>query len=342
MKAVVLREIGPAENLKLEDAPRPEVTPGHVLVRVRAAGVCYRDIVDRRGGFPYMKSPVVPGHEFAGEVVELGEGVVGRHVGDRVVNLHRPPCGVCQYCRAGHEPRCTSSLYAFGLTVDGGYAEYVLAPAGCLVPLPDEIAFQHGCFLACTAGVALRALRVRAAVREGETVLVTGASGGVGLHALQVARLLGARTLAVTSSPAKVDALRAAGADDVLVATGDLAFHKEVKRRTGAGVDVALDCVGAPTLNSSLRSLRAMGRVVVIGNVTMERAEINAGLMILNELSAAGSSGCSRDDLLQVIAWVRDKRLEPKLAQVLPLASAVEAHRRLEAKGVAGRLVLAP
>ena len=343
MRAVVLRATGPAENLRLEEWPSPEPTPGHVVVRVRAAGVCYRDVVDRRGGFPLMKRPVIPGHELAGEVVAVGEGVAHLRPGDRVANVHRAACGDCEYCRAGEEPRCLRSLEVFGLTVDGAYAELVLAHGGCLVPLPEGLDFEHGCFLACTAGVALRALRSRAHLRAGETVLVTGASGGVGLHALQVARALGARTVAVTSSPAKAAALRAAGADEVVVAPA-ADFHKQV--RGAGGVHVVLDCVGQPTLNASLRSLRPMGRAVVIGNVTASassgRAEVNPGLLIVNELGLVGSSGCSVGDLRDVFAWVADGRVRPVLAGTLPLAGAAEAQRRLEERGVTGRLVLVP
>jgi D-arabinose 1-dehydrogenase-like Zn-dependent alcohol dehydrogenase len=342
MRAIVLREIGPASNLVLEtEWARPTVTAGHVVVRVRAVGVCYRDIVDRRGGFPLMKRPVIPGHELAGEVVEIGEGVAGLAVGDRVVNLHRAPCGECEYCRAGHTPRCLRSLHMFGLTADGGYAEYVSAPAGALVPLPADIPFERACFLACTAGVALRGLRTRASLRSGERVLISGASGGVGLHAVQIARALGAHVVAVTSSASKAEALTRAGAHDVVI-SADLSFHKEVKRRTAGGVDVALDCVGAPTLNASIRSLRPMGRCIVAGNVTVARFEINPGLAILSELTLAGTSGCSREDLSCVLDWVRDGTLAPVLAEVLPLERAADAHRRLEDKGVVGRLVLAP
>lgn len=341
MKAIVLRETGGADQLRLEEWPRPTVAPGTALVRVRASGVCYRDVIDRQGGFPFMKKPVVPGHEFAGDVVEVGAGVDAVAPGHRVVNLHRAACGACEYCRAGQEPRCIGALHSFGLTADGGYAEYVLAPAGCLVRLPAPIPYEEGCFLACTAAVALRALRERARVQPGETVLVTGASGGVGLHAMQVAKALGARVLAATSSEAKAEALRARGADDVVVAP-DLGFHKEVKRRTGGGAHVVLDCVGAPTLNASLRALRLLGRCVVVGNVTVGRAELSPGLMILSELSVSGSSSCSRADLEQILAWVAEGKVTPALAEALPLDAAADAHRRLEARGVVGRLVLVP
>jgi D-arabinose 1-dehydrogenase-like Zn-dependent alcohol dehydrogenase len=330
MRAVRLHETGPAENLRCETLETPNAL-GQVLVRVHAAGVCYRDVIDRRGGFPFMKLPVVPGHEFAGEVIE-GDGF---RPGDRVVNLHRGPCGECEYCRAGHGPRCSRSLAMFGLTVDGGYAEYVVAPASALVPLPEGLAYDQACFLACTAGVALRGLRTRARLAAGETVLITGASGGVGLHGIQVAKALGAQVLAVTSSAAKAPLLEALGAE--VMVSADLAFHKPAKN-----VHVVLDCVGAPTLNASVRSVRPMGRVVVAGNVTVARHEVNPGYLILNEIALMGTSGCTRDDLMTVLAWAGDGTLTPVIADRLPLEQAALAHRRLEEKSVTGRLVLLP
>ncbi|HET6582140.1 MAG TPA: zinc-binding dehydrogenase [Nannocystaceae bacterium] len=343
MRAVVLREPGPPEHLGLEqDWPRPTLRPGCAIVRVEAEGVCHRDVVERRGGFPFMKRPVVPGHEFAGTIVELADDVDGFAVGQRVVNLHRAPCGSCWACTAGNETRCQRALEVFGLSVDGGYAEYVLARAGCLVPVPDGLASAHACFLNCTAAVALRALRTIGAVQPGETVAITGASGGVGLHAIQIAKALGARVLAITTSAGKADVLGDSGADDVVVADGR-DFHKVVKRRTaGVGVPVVLDCVGEPTLNASLRSLESGGRLIVVGNVTSARVEINAGFVILGELTIRGSAGSNRADLEQVLRWTEAGVVRPALAETMPLSAAADAHRRLEAKGVVGRLVLTP
>lgn len=343
MRAIVVREPGPPEHLQLDDDhPRPALRPGCAIVQVDAEGVCYRDVVERRGGFPFIKRPVVPGHEFAGTIVELADDVEGLAIGERVVNLHRAPCGSCRACAGGNETRCQRALEVFGLSVDGGYAEYVLARAGCLVPVPDGLASEHACFLNCTAGVALRALRTIGGLREGETVAITGAAGGVGLHAIQIAKALGARVLAITTTPAKADALARSGADDVVVASG-ADFHKIVKRRTdGIGVPLVLDCVGEPTLNASLRSLESGGRLVVVGNVTSARVEINAGFVILGELTIRGSAGSNRSDLEQVLQWAADGTIRPALAEVLPLAAAADAHRRLEAKDVVGRLVLAP
>jgi D-arabinose 1-dehydrogenase-like Zn-dependent alcohol dehydrogenase len=345
MRVIVVHESGSADSLSLETRSRPTLRPGQALVQIEAEGVCFRDIVERRGGFPFIKRPVIPGHEFAGRIVELADADAKLQVGQRVVNLHRAPCGACDMCRAGHEPRCRRSLEVFGLSIDGGYAEFVAAPVGALVPLPDGpngIDPTQACFLGCTAAVALRALRTVARVQPGETVLVAGASGGVGIHAVQVARVLGAQVLAVTSSPEKAAAIGDAGADEVLVVT-DAAFHKQVKRVTsGKGVDVVLDCVGTPTLNASLRSLDQRGRLVVVGNVTTDRFEVNPGLVILSELQISGSAGCTRADLEQVLAWVLEGKLRPVVAEVVPLEQAAVAQQRLEAKGVIGRIVLRP
>lgn len=342
MRAIVMRQTGDADRLVLEDVPTPEPRAGWVRVRVHAEGVCYRDIVERRGGFAFIKRPVVPGHEFAGTVDACGGGVTAFAVGDRVVNLHRASCGECSACTAGHETRCRRALEVFGLSVDGGYAEHVVAPVGCLVRLPEAIPYEQACFLNCTAAVALRALRTAARVQAGETVLVTGASGGVGIHAVQVAKALGARVLAATTSASKTEVLREHGVDEVLVAEPS-ALHHAVKRATGgSGVEVALDCVGTPTLNAALRSLRQGGRLVVLGNVTTERWEVNPGFLILGELEVHGSAGSNRADLEQVLAWVLEGKLRPVLQEVLPLERAAEAQRMLEDKRASGRVVLSP
>src|SRR5262245_40565758 len=137
MKAIVLEKIGGPECLVLQERDRPALMPGTAIVRVRAAGVCYRDVIDRKGGFPHLVTPVVPGHEFAGEVVEVAPDVTSVKAGDRVANLHRAPCKRCEYCLRGHEVRCRNAMIMFGHTTDGGYAEYVRAEEGALVCIPD-------------------------------------------------------------------------------------------------------------------------------------------------------------------------------------------------------------
>jgi acryloyl-coenzyme A reductase len=289
-----------------------------------------------------MRRPIITGHEFSGEIVEVGAAVGDWKVGDRIATTHRPPCGACPACLSDQETRCLGSPITYGLTVDGGYAEEVLAWTGSLVRVPDGLPLEEAAFLHCTAGVALRALRLHAKLTPGQTVVITGASGGVGVHAVQVARLLGARVVAVTSNRDKVAALRAIGAEEVVVSPPDGGFHKEVMGLTGGGADVALELVGVPTFNAALRSLKFGGRLVLVGNVTAERVEVNPGYLILREIAICGSASASRAELAEVLEWARTGRLRPIVAARMKLEEARAAQARLVDKSVVGRILLVP
>lgn len=342
MRAVVLHAVGGEEQLVPGELADPSPGEGEVLVRVRAASVCGRDLIDRRGGFPAIKLPIVLGHEFAGEIVALGAGggAGGLSPGDRVVNLHRPFCAACSRCRAGDLLLCERAFQSFGHTIDGGYAEFVVAHHRALVRLPSSISFEAGSTLMCTAGVALRALRGRADVQLGERVLITGASGGVGVMAIQIARTMGARVIAVTSSPAKADALRSLGAE-VIVARPDGRFASEVLRRTD-GVDVALELTGTATFVEAMKSLRRGGRLALLGNINADKIPMSLGPIILSGTSIIGSASCTARDLEDVIALVERGAITPTIDRTLPLEGAADAHRILAARGAVGRIVLLP
>lgn len=340
MRAVVLRQPGGPERLVLEEMPAPAPQPGDVLVRVRAAAVCGRDLIDRRGGFPLMKMPTVLGHEFAGEVLRAPEDS-GFSPGDRVVNLHRPACGACPRCVGGEPILCERAWQSFGHTVDGGYAELVLAHPRALVKLPEAIGFPAGATLMCTAGVALCALRTRGRLTLGETVLITGAGGGVGVMAIQVARRMGARVVAVTSSPGKAERLRGLGASEVIVSR-DGRFHPEVERLIPGGVDLALELTGSATFGSALKSLRRGGRMVIVGNIETTRVQLNPGALILQGHTITGSASCTRADLEDVFKLVLNGELVPQVDRRLPLGEAAIAHKLLMERAPIGRVVLEP
>jgi D-arabinose 1-dehydrogenase-like Zn-dependent alcohol dehydrogenase len=329
---MLIREPGGVEKLEWSELPSPVPGAGQVLVKVAACGVCYRDLIDREGKYSFMKRPVVTGHEFAGEVIAVGPGA-NLQIGDRVATIHRPPCGECAACLRGDETHCLQSLASYGLTADGGYAEEAILWASSTVKVPDKLPLDQACFLHCTAAVALRGLRHHGRLQSGDTVVITGASGGVGVHAMQVAKILGARVVAVTSNPEKEKALREHGADEVIVGTE---FHKQI----GATAQVALDLVGAPTFNSSLRSLGMGGRLVVVGNVTTSRVELNPGYCIMRELSVYGSSGATRAELAEILSWAADGKLRPVIAERMPLSEARRAQEKLYARGAIGRQVL--
>jgi len=322
----------------------PTPTPGldEVLVRVGAAGVCGRDLIDRRGGFPGLKLPIILGHEFAGEVVAVGSGVTGLLVGDRVANLHRPFCGHCDRCLEGETPDCMDAWQSFGQTVDGAYAELVVAQRDALVSVPAEIDDVHAASVGCTAAVALRALRHEAGLRLGETVLITGASGGVGAMAIQIAKLAGARVIAGTSSPEdKKAALLGLGADHV-VSTAETRFHEGVLAVSRGGVDVALELTGSATFPGALRSLRQRGRMVIVGNIRTEKLLVNPGGLILRSQSISGSHGYTARDLLDCFEWMMTGQLKMVIDRTLPLKDARVAHDLLAQRSTHGRVILVP
>ena len=344
MRAVVLRETGGPDKLLLSpDTPDPAPSADEVLVRVRASSVCGRDLIDRRGGFPPMKLPTILGHEFAGEVVAVGEEAAraGFAPGDRVANLHRPVCGECARCQGGEELLCERAYQSFGHTVDGAYAELVVAHHRALVKIPEPLAFEDASTLMCTAGVAYQALVSRARIVAGETVVITGASGGVGTAAIQVARQLGARVVAVTGSPAKAAALTALGAHDVIVSP-DGRFEDDVKSRVGGPVDVALELTGSATFASALKTLRRGGRMIVVGNIDQAKVTLRLGALILWGHTIAGSASCTRNDLEHVLALAASGAIRAVIDRKLPLRYAAEAHSLLEARAVFGRVVLVP
>ena len=225
--------------------------------------------------------------------------------------------------------------------MNGGYAEYALLRERGLERLPGGIPWEVGAVLMSAVGVGYNNVVTTAAVRPGEHVLITGASGGVGLAALQTAKLVGARTWAVTSSPDKRAELETLGADRVLV-DRDGRFHKQVREQRPEGVDAVIDCVGAPTLNASLRSLRRFGRVAVVGTLESPRVELSLGYLVVNALKVLGSDNVSRQALREAMALVAEGRLAVRIDRTLPLSAAALAHALVEESRVVGRVVLVP
>jgi D-arabinose 1-dehydrogenase-like Zn-dependent alcohol dehydrogenase len=342
MRAVVLRRLGGPEELEYGEVADPDIGPGEALVRVKAEGVCGRDLIDRRGGFRGLGLPVILGHEFAGEVVKVAPGVPDLAPGDRVANLLRLGCGSCRACQRGETPICERAWQSFGQTRNGGYAELVVAPAAALVKVPAQVSDVEAASVACTFGVALRALRTFGRVTVGDRVLITGASGGVGMAAIQIAKALGAEVIAATSSESKHEALAKAGADEVVVDPDASKLHGKVRAHAALGVDVALELTGSPTFTASLRSVKNGGKLVLVGNILADSIKFNPGAVILYGFQILGSAGCTRTDLEDCFAMIAKKKLRVVVSKVLPLEKAAEAHRILADRGAIGRIILTP
>ena len=346
MRALIVEDSGNPPRLSVTDVPQPLPGPGEALVRVAACGFCHHDLLVMSGALRRGVGPgVVLGHEIAGVVEAVGESVERVRTGDRVVSLLTDACGNCDRCLSGLEHRCRNGE-GIGHGRNGGFAEFVVLSQHSLVQLPDALEFPAASLLACPAGVALQAL-LAVGVSEGETVVITGAGGGLGVHAVQLAAALGARIIAVTSTSGKASILYRHGADDVIEMGGPgsgLEFWEVVLALTGdEGADVVVDTVGTPTLLSSVRCLRQYGRLALLGEVG--GGDSLRGLIpeiIFRDARVTGVSGVSRATLEQVIALAAEGKVAPVLQQTLPLEQANQAFELLSSKTVLGRLALFP
>lgn len=339
MRAAILTQFGGPQSFICDEVERPQPAADQMLIKVAACGVCGHDLLNRAGAFPHTTLPAVMGHEIAGTVVEVGSLVTGFKPGDRVAVIQRMPCGLCDLCRAGRENICVSGRGFYGEEQFGGYGEYVLSMERNTVIVPDTIPLRVAAVLSCAIGTGYHALR-RASLELGNSVVVTAASGGVGIHTVKLAKLLGLRCIAISSSQAKVDRLLAAGAADVIVAP-DFSFHKQVRELTsGNGADAVIEIAGKPTFNSSVRSLRGGGRMVVVGNVDPGAVPFNPAIAILKELDFIGSAHATLSDLKRVVDLVARGEIEPEISAFLPIEKVAEAHRMMEDRSTSGRVVL--
>lgn len=339
MRATVLPRFGGPDVFRCEEIARPEPAADQMLVRVACCGVCGHDLLSRAGAFPHTRLPCVLGHEIAGIVEEAGPLVSGFRNGDRVALNQRISCGACEPCRAGRDNLCRVGAGFYGDALSGGYGAYVVASARNAVLLPDEIPLEVGAVLSCAIGTGYHALG-RARLHLGSTVVITAASGGVGIHTVKLGRAMGLRVIAISSSEAKAERLRAAGADHVVITDGR-GFHTEIKGLTdGDGADAVIEIAGSSTFASSLRCLKSGGRLVLVGNLEPGDVALNPAPPILKELEILGSAHATVSDLKQVVELVRQGRIVPEIGARFPVAEAAEAHRMMTAKAALGRVVL--
>ncbi|GGP19629.1 alcohol dehydrogenase [Thermocladium modestius] len=301
MKAVVVK--GRMDYSVVADAANPTAAPGRAVLSISYASLCYRDLLELMGYYPRMRYPVVLGHEAVG-VVE--ESMDPRYrPGDRVVPMLYEPDGTCDMCLRGEEVYCRSRR-SYGEDVDGFFAERAAVAANALVKVPTWVNDELAVLVPCVIAMIYKGLR-RASLSQGETVLVTGAGGGVGIHAVQLAKAMGARVIGVTSREDKAGAV-AKYADEVVIGSK---FGDEVKKRAGE-VDVVVENVGTPTLGESLRSLRMGGRLVLIGNVKPDEAyELRLGYAIMKDIAVIGNVAANRGDIWRTFELMRVKTIEP-------------------------------
>jgi NADPH:quinone reductase-like Zn-dependent oxidoreductase len=342
MKAIAIRAHGGPEVVNLEELPDPQPQPGEVVVRVKAAAMNHLDIWVRIG-WPGLKLafPHVLGSDVSGVVEAVGAGVSGVKVGDEVVVNPSLGCGRCEQCLSGHENLCRR-FAILGEHVSGGMAERLAVPARNVLPKPKNLSFEEAAAVPLTFMTAWHALVARAQLRLGETVLVHAAGSGVGVAAVQIAKLLGATVIATAGSDAKLQRARQLGADHVVnYETQD--FVQEVRRITEKrGVEVVFEHVGKKTWEKSILAAGIGGRIVTVGATTGYDPLTDLRHVFFRQLSILGSTMGTGGELLEVLRFVGEGKLKPVVDKVLPLAEARQGQELLSNRAQFGKIVLRP
>lgn len=340
MKALIFRNHGDLDTLEYADTPEPVVGPHEALIHVKAAALNHLDLWVRRG-IPGLRLPLphIGGSDLAGIVIAVGEDVPTNWIGQRVLVNPALSCGTCHFCLAGQQCMCPR-FRILGEHTPGGFAEYTVAPALNLHPIPDDYPLTQAAAAPLVFQTAWRALITQAQLRAGESILIIGAGGGVATAAIQIARHAGAYIYAVTSSPEKEQRALALGAHET-INYRETDFAKEIWRRTDKlGVDIVLENVGPSTWTSSIRALKPGGRLVTYGATTGRIAETDLNLLFWKQIHLIGSTMATYTEFADVMHLILNRQLHPVIDRILPLHQGREAHRILETGEQFGKIVL--
>ncbi len=322
MKALVCEKYGPPESLVIRDLPDPVPGAGEVLVDVKAAGINFPDVLLIAGTYQVkVPPPFVPGNEAAGIVESVGEGVTRVKPGDKVIITPQA----------------------------GGFAEKCVVSEKLCLPLPDGLSYEQGAGFTITYATSYHALRQSTELKQGETILVLGAAGGVGITAVEIARALGARVIAAASSEEKLQFAREAGADET-INYSEVSLREAVKELTGGkGVDVVYDPVGGELAQMALRSLAWHGRYLVIGFACGEIPNFPANIALLKEASIIGvwwgtwsnhNPGSSLKNMMELAAMVGNGTLQPRVTESYPMDHYADAFAAITGRRARGKVVL--
>ena len=334
MKALLLRQHGGLENLQVvDDHPMPKAVEGHVVIRVKASSFNYHDVFTVKG-MPGIKVPlpVVIGLDMAGEIAELGPGVAGWKIGDRVlVNPLNKKKGL------------------MGEMLDGGMEEFCLVTADQLISIPDGVGFEEAASLPVAYGTAHRMLVTHNTVKKGDRVLILGASGGVGTGCVILSKLLGAEVIACAGSSEKMQKLKDMGADEAINYT-EVDFSRWAVERYGkpqrrtyeGGVDVVINFTGGDTWQPSLKCLKRGGKLLVCGATAGYDPKEDLRYVWSFELQIIGSNSFYNENLIALMQLIQEGKMKPVIDKVVPLEGAAEGLRLIQDRHVIGKVVVTP
>ena len=340
MKAVRIHQFGGPEVLTYEEVPDPQPRKDQVLIRVRACALNHLDLWVRQG-LPGVNLPHILGSDIAGEIAEVGEYITDLKPGQRVLLAPMHFCNRCPKCVAGLQNQC-HQFTVLGNTVDGGNCELMAVPAVNVIPIPDSLDFNQAASVPLVFVTAWHMLTGRASIRPGQTVLVLGANSGVGIAAIQLAKLFHARVITTAGDERKMERARELGADFV-INHYQQKIAQEVRTITsGEGVDIVIEHVGPATWHESVRSLKAGGTLVTCGATTGPKADIDLRFLFSRQLALLGSYMGTMGELNEVLTHVFAGRVKPVVDRVFPLKEARTAHEYLAQSQMFGKVVLNP
>ncbi len=340
MRAQVLRRHGGPEVLEAAELPRPEPGPGEVRIAIAAVALNHLDVWVRKGGPAFhLEYPHRLGSDIVGTVDAIGAGVADVAVGAKVVVQPGLACGTCAACLGGHDNLCRR-YRILGENAQGGYAEAIVIPRANVAPYPGELPWVEAAAAILPFLTAWQMVVEKGQVGPGSTVLVQGGGSGVGVAAIQIAKLHGAQVITTVGSDAKLAAARGLGAD-VAVNYRSADFAEVARAHTGKrGVDVVIEHVGGEVFERSIRAVRNGGRIVTCGATAGFTPAIDLRHVFFRQIEILGSTMGSKAALLTVLGHVAAGRLRPVVHTTLPLAAAADGHRLLEARAAFGKVVL--
>jgi 2-desacetyl-2-hydroxyethyl bacteriochlorophyllide A dehydrogenase len=340
MKAVQLVRQGLPGEFQYREVEKPLLQPGEVLIEVHACGLNRLDLWLEEGGLPVkIELPRTPGGEISGRVAETSKDVKEWKAGDAVAIQSNIFCGQCEFCRRGDESLCLFGEL-LGIQRDGGFAEYVAAPARTLVRLPEGVDFRTSAALTLAGSTAMHMLTNRTQVKAGDWVLAIGGASGVGSAAIQIAKGLGARVISTGSSDEKRRRARELGADFV-VDSNQKDWPAEIRKITSRhGVDIVVEHVGGAVLGKCFECLARGGTIVTCGATAGREVPFNLWPFFVKQHRLIGSYGRNKSDIEATLAWAAAGKLNPVIDSVVPLEQTAAAFRKLRSRNVLGKIVV--
>lgn len=340
MKAVVFHEHGGPDKLSYEEMPMPKIGPQEVLIRVKACALNHLDIWIRQGNPAYaVPLPHVGGSDVSGTIEQVGSQLEDVSVGTRVFVSPGISCWKCEFCLAGRDNMCrTYNLLGAGM--HGGYAEYVKVPFRNVLPIPENITFEQAAAFPLVSITASHMLFALAGLQPGETVLIMGAGSGVGMMAVQLAKLAGARVITTVGSDDKIPKAVILGADAVINHTKEKISERVKLLTEGRGVDVVVEHIGPQVWDSCLESLSKGGRLITCGATTGADVALNLRYVFSRQLTIRGSYMGTRAELVKAAELIGQKRLMAVIDRMFPLQEARAAQELMLSRKFFGKIVL--